>query len=153
LLDEPTSAMDPESAYIVREAIRQLKNNDRAIVLCTHNLKEAEELADQIAIIKNGEIILDGNLEEVRSRLIGSPEFEVVVSKPVMDWLSFSFNGIQITQATEYTLRYKTENPELDNPFVLELLRKKKLPVVTLTRIQHSLEDIYMQTVSRGGME
>lgn len=52
LLDEPTSAMDPESAFTVREAIRELRSTDRTIVLCTHNLKEAEELADQIAIIK-----------------------------------------------------------------------------------------------------
>jgi ABC-2 type transport system ATP-binding protein len=153
LLDEPTSAMDPESAYVVRDAIRQLKNKDRAIVLCTHNLKEAEELADQIAIIKNGEIILDGNLDEVRNRLIGSPEFEVVVAKPFTEEQTFSLNGIQITSAAEYSLRYKTENPEKDNPIVLEYLRKKKLPVVTLTRVQHSLEDIYLQTVSRENAE
>jgi ABC-2 type transport system ATP-binding protein len=54
LLDEPTSAMDPHSAKLVRDAINQLRNDKRTIILCTHNLPEAELLADRIAIIKKG---------------------------------------------------------------------------------------------------
>ncbi len=50
LLDEPTSAMDPESARTVRDEIQGLRTSERTIILCTHNLTEAEELADQIAI-------------------------------------------------------------------------------------------------------
>jgi ABC-2 type transport system ATP-binding protein len=50
LLDEPTSAMDPESAKTVRDAIKNLKASHRTILLCTHNLAEAEQLADQIAL-------------------------------------------------------------------------------------------------------
>ena len=72
LLDEPTSAMDPESAYMVREAIRELRSTSRTIVLCTHNLREAEELADQIAIIKSGKIILNGELESSAEKTAGS---------------------------------------------------------------------------------
>ena len=55
LLDEPSSAMDPESARLVRDAILDLRSSERAIILCTHNLAEAEELADQIAIIRRGQ--------------------------------------------------------------------------------------------------
>jgi ABC-2 type transport system ATP-binding protein len=47
LLDEPTSAMDPESAKTVRDAIQKLRDSRRTILLCTHNLAEAEQLADQ----------------------------------------------------------------------------------------------------------
>ena len=46
LLDEPTSAMDPQSARLVRDAIADLRGDRRAIILCTHNLVEAEQLAD-----------------------------------------------------------------------------------------------------------
>jgi ABC-2 type transport system ATP-binding protein len=60
LLDEPTSAMDPESARVVRDAISTLRSTDRTIILCTHNLAEAEELADQVAIIRHGKILLHG---------------------------------------------------------------------------------------------
>jgi ABC-2 type transport system ATP-binding protein len=42
LLDEPTSAMDPESARLVRDAIKELKSTERTVVICSHNLAEAE---------------------------------------------------------------------------------------------------------------
>jgi len=50
-MDEPTSGLDPESARIVRDSIRSLKDGGRTIFLCTHNLDEAERLCDRIAII------------------------------------------------------------------------------------------------------
>jgi ABC-2 type transport system ATP-binding protein len=54
LLDEPTSAMDPESAQLVRNEIARLRSSKRTIIICTHNLAEAEALADTIAIIYRG---------------------------------------------------------------------------------------------------
>ena len=56
LLDEPTSAMDPHSAKLVRDAIIELRDDKRTVILCTHNLAEAELLADSIAIIKKGRL-------------------------------------------------------------------------------------------------
>ena len=53
-LDEPTSAMDPHSAKQVRDAIISLRAQGRTILLCTHNLPEAEMLADRIAIVRRG---------------------------------------------------------------------------------------------------
>ncbi len=77
LLDEPTSAMDPESARIVRDAIRALRSDQRAVILCTHNLAEAEMLADQIAIIRQGRIILNDVPERLKQMLLGPEEYEV----------------------------------------------------------------------------
>ena len=50
-LDEPTSAMDPHSAKLVRDAIADLRYEKRTIILCTHNLNEAESLCRRIAVI------------------------------------------------------------------------------------------------------
>ena len=77
LLDEPTSAMDPESARLVRDSIVELRSAERAIILCTHNLVEAEELADQIAIIRRGKIIAQGSPIGLKHMLLGHGEFEV----------------------------------------------------------------------------
>ena len=60
LLDEPTSAMDPESSHLVRDEIANLRSSQRAIVVCTHNLVEAETLADQIAFFYGGRILIKG---------------------------------------------------------------------------------------------
>jgi len=59
LLDEPTSGLDPASARHVRDLIRAMKTDGRAVLVSTHNLAEAEELADRIAVLKTELLALD----------------------------------------------------------------------------------------------
>src|SRR5688500_7669147 len=68
LLDEPTSAMDPQSAKQVRDAIVELQRDSRTFLITTHNLTEAQELASKIAIIRLGRIIAQGTFEELSHR-------------------------------------------------------------------------------------
>ena len=82
LLDEPTSAMDPESARLVRDSIRELRSARRSIVICTHNLAEAEELADHIAIIRQGKIIASGVTADLKRSLLGPAEYECTSPLP-----------------------------------------------------------------------
>ena len=82
LLDEPTSAMDPESATLVRDMIKGLQSDERTVLICTHNLSEAEELADRIVIIREGKIIESGTSSELREKLLGSPRFEIHFLNP-----------------------------------------------------------------------
>ena len=60
LLDEPTSAMDPLSAKQVRDAILELQRDDRTFLITTHNLTEAQQIANKIAFIRSGRIVADG---------------------------------------------------------------------------------------------
>lgn len=71
-LDEPTSGLDPLSARAVRTLIVDLKQSNRGIILCTHDLDEAERLADQIAIMRGGRIVAHGTAATLRRR--ASPE-------------------------------------------------------------------------------
>ena len=59
LLDEPTSGLDPASARHIRDLILELRSEGRAILVSTHNLGEAEELADRIAILKTDLLAFD----------------------------------------------------------------------------------------------
>ena len=58
-LDEPTAALDPEAAFVVREAIASLRGAGRTIVLCTHNLDEAERLCDRIGFVRGALLRVD----------------------------------------------------------------------------------------------
>ena len=58
-LDEPTAALDPEAAFVVREAIEGLRRAGRTIVLATHNLDEADRLADRVAFVRGGLLRVD----------------------------------------------------------------------------------------------
>jgi len=64
-LDEPTTGLDPQARRAVWEVIRNLKKGGRSVLLTTHYLEEAEELADQVAIMDHGKIIAHGTPEEI----------------------------------------------------------------------------------------
>jgi ABC-2 type transport system ATP-binding protein len=67
LLDEPTTGLDPRSKLEVQEFIREVRRvHDATILLCTHDLNEAEALADRIGILERGELIALGTAEELR---------------------------------------------------------------------------------------
>jgi len=74
-LDEPTSALDPSSAKIVRDYLLKLKEEKKIIIVCTHNLTEAEYLADRIAIIRKGRLPFLGTIEQLKKRLLGKNRF------------------------------------------------------------------------------
>jgi ABC-2 type transport system ATP-binding protein len=65
-LDEPTSGVDVHGRDTIRAVVRDLASNGCAVVLATHELDEAERLADRVVIFDQGELIADGTLDEVR---------------------------------------------------------------------------------------
>jgi len=64
-LDEPTAGLDPQARRAVWDVIRNLKSEDRTVLLTTHYLDEAEELADEVAIMNHGKIIASGTPKEI----------------------------------------------------------------------------------------
>jgi ABC-2 type transport system ATP-binding protein len=150
LLDEPTSAMDPESARTVRDAILGLRTSQRTIVLCTHNLSEAEILADQIAIIREGHIILSGSAEEIKKRLLGPEEYEVQLATYSMDGQVGDLPpGVILTSSGDNWLRFQIEDPQVNNPQLLRRLLATQHEVLSFNMVQRSLEDAYLQAVSQ----
>ena len=67
-LDEPTVAMDPQSRHAVWDFIKELKKEDRTIILTTHYMEEAEELCDRVGIIDHGKLIALGAPQELISK-------------------------------------------------------------------------------------
>ncbi|HNT55289.1 MAG TPA: ABC transporter ATP-binding protein, partial [Anaerolineaceae bacterium] len=147
LLDEPTSAMDPESAFMVRNAIRSMRSTQRTIVLCTHNLTEAEDLADQIAIIQRGRIIFNDTSANLKQRLLGAPEYEARLAGTVNGWEPTGLPGVSLVQRSGDVLRFRVENPQEANPLLLEQLIAHRLPVVSFHEVPRSLEDAYLEAV------
>ena len=147
LLDEPTSAMDPHSAKQVRDCIRQLRSAQRAIVLCTHNLPEAEDLADRIAIIHRGRIIIMGSPAELKTRLLGPPLLELRWRADSDGHLPALDDLIAIESQGRGWLRYRTAEPETVNPQLLHRLDEAAVEVVTLSEVPRRLEDVYLRVV------
>jgi ABC-2 type transport system ATP-binding protein len=82
-LDEPTAALDPEAAFIVREAIESLRGAGRTIVLCTHNLDEAARLCDRIGFVRGALLRVDSP-QRLRDG-DGGPTVKVELLEPPTD--------------------------------------------------------------------
>ncbi len=151
LLDEPTSAMDPKSARLVRDAIHALRSAERAIVICTHNLVEAEELADRIAIISRGQIVANGTADELKQRFLGPSEYEVRFAAPLNGWQPDQSLPVSLTRRGADWIRYRTAEASQVNPMILRMFLAQDMPVLSLQEVPRSLEQVYLEVVREAG--
>ena len=147
LLDEPTSAMDPFSARQVRDAIAELRGDGRTIILCTHNLPEAEELADRIAIIRRGKIIAHGTEMELKTELLGPPLVELRLVQNLDGIVESLSDLIQVENRGDTWLSYRTVQPEIVNPQLVQRIVSQGLQIISLGQVVRSLEEVYLRVV------
>ena len=68
VLDEPLSGLDPVNAELINEVILELRSQGNAIILSTHRMEQVEQLCDEIALMNNGKIVLQGRVRELKAR-------------------------------------------------------------------------------------
>ena len=146
-LDEPTSAMDPQSAKQVRDAIATLRGSGHTIVLCTHNLFEAESLADCLALVRRGRLVALGTPAELKRRWLGPSSWLVRLAQPLGQAWPDLEGALDIQEAGELALRYHTPTPETTNPRLLEHLHQTHAQVIELSQVPQSLEQVYLKLV------
>jgi len=156
LLDEPTSAMDPESSRLVRDAIHSLRDRNRAILLCTHNLAEADELADKVAIIRQGKIILNDTTNNIKLQMLGPVEFEARLTNHVNGWSAELPDGVELCSQGENWLRFRVKDPENTNPHLIRHLLDSHMDLVSFQEVPRTLEQAYLaathQAASQDGL-
>jgi ABC-2 type transport system ATP-binding protein len=153
LLDEPTSAMDPHSAKLVRDAILDLRSDQRTIVICTHNLTEAELLSDRIAIIRRGQIVALDTPTRLKTQLLGPPLLEMRLAHSLDGRVRVSALAdlVQVETQGDTWFRYRTSSPETTNPALLARLSSMDAQVLTLSEVPRSLEEVYLRIVETEG--
>jgi len=148
LLDEPTSAMDPLSAKQVRDAIIELQRDEqRTFMITTHNLTEAQVLANRIAIIRQGRIIAGGTFDELAREFVGEPLMELRVNGELNGLAKDLAQMVDVSDTGINWLRYTVADPYVTNPALLRYVTGLGIDVVTLSPVTRTLEDIYLQVV------
>ncbi len=153
LLDEPTSAMDPESARMVRESILSLRSGNRALVVCTHNLHEAEALADRIAIIRGGSIVAQGTATQLMQDYLGSPIMELKVVGQLDGAVDLLPEYVRIRERGHDWVRFQAPDPEQANPVIIERMAAAGVRVVTLSEVKRNLEEAYLSVMQQEAQE
>lgn len=147
-LDEPTTAMDPHSARQVRDAMLELRAARRTILLTTHNLTEAEELADRIVIIRNGSIVAEGTFAQLTHQFLGAPRWELRLGIPAQRITDFLDGIVQIERIDGESVYYHTDDARNANPQIVARLTEAGIPVVALNELPRRLEDVYLEIVA-----
>jgi ABC-2 type transport system ATP-binding protein len=152
-LDEPTAALDPEAARMVRDFISDVKEAGRTIFLCTHNLDEADRLADQVGVIKQRLIQVDSPAN-LRRALYGRRVVIhlVSVTEPVQAAVS-GLPFVKEIQQVDNGLVISLDNPEEQNPILVERIVAAGGEIRFVNELRQSLEDIYFALIEEGESE
>ncbi len=147
-LDEPTAALDPEAAFIVREAIETLRGAGRTIVLATHNLDEADRLCDRIAFVRAGFVRVD-TPAGLRGALGGRGLSIRLASSPSPEAIEIlqRLEGIRAVDATDGVLRVDAADPEAAAPTIVRTLVAAGGEIVEVRIERTSLEQIYFDVM------
>ena len=98
-LDEPTTGLDPEARIEVWQAVKELAEGGTTVLLTTQYLDEAEQLADRIAILHEGRIIVNGTLAELK-QLLPPAKVEYVEKQPTLEDVFLTLVGARTEQGT-----------------------------------------------------
>ena len=98
-LDEPTTGLDPEARIEVWDVVKELAAQGTTVLLTTQYLEEAEQLADRIAILREGRIIANGTLAELK-RLLPAAKVEYVEKQPTLEEIFLALTGTRSDSTT-----------------------------------------------------
>jgi len=155
LLDEPATALDPEMTQTLRELIVSLRAQHRAILLCTHDLDEAQRISDRVIILDRGQIVREGPTEELRSA--GRPSFraEVVTDEATLR-TALASAGVTIEGLSaspgRLEVRWSTTDAAEANTRALRALLDSGARIISVNAEARSLEEAYLAIIkeSRG---
>ena len=151
LMDEPFAALDPVNAALLKSAFLEMRAQGRTIIFSTHQLEQAEELCDSVAIIDRGRIIAAGKTRDVK-RSVGH---QVVRLATTGDgdghWLADLPDVTVIRDGPEFTeLRVA---PDYDPEAVLHAALERREKVLRFEVADPSLEDVFVELVGASALD
>jgi ABC-2 type transport system ATP-binding protein len=149
LLDEPTSGLDPESARDVRELILRLRSERRAVLLSTHNLDEAERVADRVGVLNTQMVAVD-TPAALRARLFGS-RLRVRTGQPANAFAQAAEGpGVSDVQADDRVLSMAVDDAPGRAPAIVRRLVAAGADIEQVVTEQPSLEEVYLRLIGGG---
>lgn len=150
-LDEPTSGLDVNSSRSIREIVKKLNSEGVTFLLTTHNMEEANQLCERIAVINRGKIIAMDTPESLRKAASEAQVVEVTLDRqPTLDDMAGLKKLDSVSAVAEFgdTYRLTTSNPQNTFRSLFEFLGKRDLNAKSVNTLGPSLEDVFVKLTS-----
>ncbi len=151
-LDEPTAGVDVELRRDMWEMVHRLRENGVTIILTTHYIEEAEEMADRIGVINKGEIVMVEEKTKLMNKL-GKKQLTLTLQTPLSSLPEMLFEAVDEQALTlqdegeTLVYAYDTQQEQSGIPELLRQLDKCDINIKDLHTSQSSLEDIFVSLV------
>jgi len=151
LLDEPTAGLDVPSRNELHDLLRELKTNGTTMILATHDMAEAEKMADRVAILLQGRIVATGTPREITSTGAGFTKVSIRTEANALFEPSLTFPGISWqTLKDEYAI-YHSIDPGATVSALIAYIESQGDKLIDLRVERPSLEERFLEITGRGG--
>jgi ABC-2 type transport system ATP-binding protein len=144
VLDEPTSGLDVESSRLIKDVIRELNRAGTTVFLTTHNMEDASQLCERIAIINQGVIATIDRPEALKRASSGLQSIELSFNRMVSAEDLSKFSCIKQVKKLGDKFRLYADDVDLTMGCIMDYARSQNLKIVALNTLAPSLEDIFV---------
>ena len=146
ILDEPTTGLDPQGRHLVWEKLRQLKGQDRTLILTTHYMDEAEQLCDRLVVMEHGKILAEGRPRDLIREFVSRDVVELTASKDTRAHVRQRYDGkVSGHEMLEEKILLFTE----DADDLLHDLTGERMEGAEFYSRRATLEDVFLKLTGR----
>ncbi len=144
IIDEPFAALDPVNTQLVKDLLKDLRNQNRTIIMSTHQMNQVEQLCDRLVLIDHGTVLLEGALKEVQERFATNQVLIQTDSE-----LPENLPGVQSIEREGLNYRL-TPADGLSPREVLQQLIDQRISLNSFEIATPSLDEIFIKVVKEG---
>jgi ABC-2 type transport system ATP-binding protein len=148
IFDEPFSGFDPINADLLKNEMLELKKAGHTLIFSTHNMASVEEICDEIALINQSKVVLNGNVHEIRNRF-KTNTFRLCVTDEHIEPMDGFFSIITQEKTENYTEAHIQKEATISNSVLLGAL-SQRYDIHSFVEELPSMHDVFIQTVKNG---
>lgn len=154
ILDEPFSGFDPINTNLIKKEILELRDKGATVILSTHNMESVEEICDEIVLIDQSEIILEGKVEELRTRF-KPHEYEITFNGSILGFTNAMWTNYELMEKNNQNGTTKARIKLLNDKTLNDLLKIaiEHIEVIKVEEVLPSMNDIFISAVEERNLK